>query len=1182
MMTSPLEIHLLGPVEILYQGKPVEINRRMERAILYILAAEQKPISRTTLIDLFWPDDDQINTRRALRTALSRLRNELPLQDLLLTELDQVGLDLQKCRVDLVRFSQLYRSLQHILSAFHESRGLPAQIAHQVQEALDLWRAETIILGDDLTPYPRVEAWRQSLDKELNQNRRLLMRKLGKHYQASGRPEQALEQFIQLGRMDPLDVSLHLTILKILTSLGRHQEVIDYCDSLEVIYEEQYNLTLPDQILSQYQYSQIQFRASKEKKPQEWPTALTMQLQLIGRQIEVEQLQNAYYQGGVIVVKGELGSGKTRLVKELFMTLSPRPFLFLAPAIEMENILPLSPIIHGLRHHVTEDIWQEVDEIWANQISLMLPEILNIRKDLDPSQYSVLPPGKQYLFDALRHVFHLITTNKGRMLFFLDDAQWADKQTLQAIKYISLHGFFESHGLLVIAYRPEEPNPDLDEMIDQLYRSASISIINLNGLSPDDLNLLAQQVFESQPSMAFIAQLYRETNGNPFLALEIIRDILDRPEDTASFESHLPLPESVHALIRQRLKRMAPESRHLLLCAAVIGGNFPADFLLSIADMDNPSEIDAIEPLVEAGFVHMTGEDESGWVTLQFGHEKMREVILKEASPLKLQLLHQQVAEYLQTTSRCNAKSSVIARHYLTAGEIKHAFDWLLKAAKYAWTLGAKEDAINAYHQAEKLLQIDEEGIFIKKDIFKLYKEWSNFAYEANIIEMMEETGVKLQNYGEKWHDPLMIGFSHIALANASFLRIKMDSGLKLIEKAIKNLEKTGNREALIQAIARKGACHWWKNQFNETIQAANTIVDISETIEIDSPEMLSHRFYARHMIGMSLYAKGNAKATLAYAQETYDRFYSKINSFNRMRMLNMMAFTHLISAKYKTCEHFVNLGFEITHALDNAFVNESLLMILARIEIIQGHLDEAYIHSTELLRLGEQSNRTHVIVGANSLLGDIFNILQNYSKALQFYRLAQVRAGTSNQSIQRIGNDLQLARLLSLMGQQEEAQEIIQKIHTVTRKAGMMQLYSLVLSVSGFYKIFVHDLDEALTAFQKSAEMAVQNGLQYEHVWTMIGRCRIALSKRQFDLAEEYINDVLEESQRLNTVWQKLHGLQLCSELHKATQRPTLKKYRKMFTTLMEEFEAHTQSDPLKKDFLNAKRLWEEGHHYP
>jgi tetratricopeptide (TPR) repeat protein len=409
-----------------------------------------------------------------------------------------------------------------------------------------------------------------------------------------------------------------------------------------------------------------------------------------------------------------------------------------------------------------------------------------------------------------------------------------------------------------------------------------------------------------------------------------------------------------------------------------------------------------------------------------------------------------------------------------------------------------------------------------------------------------------------------------------------MDTGLELIEKAIINLNKTEDHEALIQAIARRGACYWWKNQFNETIQAANTILEICETIDDDSQEMLSHRFFARHMIGMSLYAKGDAKATLAYAQETYDRYFSKINAFNRMRMLNMMSYAHLISANYKTCEHYVGLGFEITHALDNAFVNEMLLMILAQAEVIQGHLDEAYIHSIELLQLGEQYNRTHVIIAANSLLGDIFNLLQNYSKALQYYRLAQVRAGITNQTIQRFGNDLQLARLLSLMGQQEEAQEIIQTKLVAARKAGMMQIYSLALSISGFCEILTHDFDEGLGDLQESAEVAVHNGLPYELVWSKVGRCRIALSKRQFDLAEEYIHDVMEESQRLNTAWQKLHGLQLCSQLHHATQRPTLQKYRDMFETLMEELETHTQSDPLRKDFLNAKRLWEEGHHYP
>lgn len=168
----------------------------MERTILYYLAAENGPVSRPTLINLLWTDADEIDHRGALRTALSRLRNELPEEDVIVTELDQVWLDAGCCWVDLVEFISSYNSLKNVLRAYQESRTLPVQIIQQIEDALALWRGDEILKGDNLTTYPEIENWRRSLNQTLSHQRRTLMETLAKHYQASGRLEQALDYFV--------------------------------------------------------------------------------------------------------------------------------------------------------------------------------------------------------------------------------------------------------------------------------------------------------------------------------------------------------------------------------------------------------------------------------------------------------------------------------------------------------------------------------------------------------------------------------------------------------------------------------------------------------------------------------------------------------------------------------------------------------------------------------------------------------------------------------------------------------------------------------------------------------------------------------------------------------------------------------------------------------------------------
>ena len=247
--SSPLKINLLGPVEITIKGRPLKIRRRMERAILYYLAAENRPVSRTALIDLLWHDEDEIDHRGALRTALSRLRSELPNEEMIQTELDQVWLDGARYRSDLIDFKSSFESLKNVLRTYQNNPILPGQIVEQIEEALGLWRGEKILQGDNLSAYLEIENWQRSLNRRLSHQRRTLMEKLAHHYRASGRLDRALDLFVQLGKMDLFDVMYHLSVLDILTQMRRFQEAVDYCDALEIAYEREYNAPLPETIL---------------------------------------------------------------------------------------------------------------------------------------------------------------------------------------------------------------------------------------------------------------------------------------------------------------------------------------------------------------------------------------------------------------------------------------------------------------------------------------------------------------------------------------------------------------------------------------------------------------------------------------------------------------------------------------------------------------------------------------------------------------------------------------------------------------------------------------------------------------------------------------------------------------------------------------------------------------------
>lgn len=1180
MSHSLLEIHLLGPIEIKYEDEPLQIRRRIERTLLYILAVEHKPISRTTLIDMLWPEADQTDPRGALRTALSRLRNELPEPDLILTELDQVWLDINRTEIDLINFESYYQSLQRSLTPYQENRPLPAQLFNQIKEALALWHGSTLLEGDNLDIYSEVEHWRQMQNMKLTHQRKFLMGRLAKHYQAAGHLENALDLFFQLGQMDLLNVPIHLSIIKLLTNLGRHEEAVDYCDTLEKLYERNYNAPLPESILEYCHSLEAQITTDKKAPEKHWPIPLTMYLQLIGREAELNQLQDAFLRGGMAVIQGELGTGKTRLVQELFQTLDPQPTLLIAPSQEMENALPFSPIIHCMRRHVPNETWKEIDTVWANQLSLLFPELSEIRTDCNPSNRLNLSSGKQPIFDALHHILSLVARQSGRLLFFLDDAQWADKQTLEALSYLMAQDFFVKHGLLILAARPEEQNRYLEEMIGQFHRTQSLEIITLDGLSSKELRILAQQALDKTPSEFFINKLHRETNGNPFMAIEVIRTILDRQVDLENLtaSSNLPLPASVHALIRRRLNRLGENERHILLCGAVLGNAFSLKTLLSVAHVSSDANLEILTPLIKSGFLHVTDETNPLLANLHFPHDKLQEVVLREATPVQLQILHRQAADHLVTREQASANAAVIANHYLAGGEIKEAFNWYLQAAAYDWSLGTREETLKAYRQAESLLENAPEHYFTIDDVLHLYQQWSEFAYQSNQIDMLEETGIKLQYHGGSENHPLLLGVSQLALANACLLRTKIPSGLNLIEKSIKYLQIANNQKVLTEAFLRQGILYYWNENYEGTLKSSENMMTICNTLPTEGSYQVSYEFGAKHMAAMAYYAQGNARKALNIANEIYANYYHRLDRFSRTRSLYVLAYANLISGKYQESEQFVREALKITRALDNSFMEEILLVILSKAEVIQGYLDSAYAHASRALKLGEINQNEFTTVAANSVMGDIYFALRNYAHAIQYYRMAQVREGMTSSSLHGMRNNVRLARTLVHINQTQEAKEIILATLDITERTGMWQLYTQALLVSGICCVNERNLPTAEHKFSKAGNLADEKGLPYEKVWSKIGWAQLAMAWHQWDHAEGIIKEVIGDSLNLNMTWHALDGIKLYAQLSKLdNQRTAFEEYLPTFNTLINHAEKHCQTEPLRQDFHNAKQYWQE-----
>jgi ABC-type oligopeptide transport system substrate-binding subunit len=206
-------------------------------------------------------------------------------------------------------------------------------------------------------------------------------------------------------------------------------------------------------------------------------------------------------------------------------------------------------------------------------------------------------------------------------------------------------------------------------------------------------------------------RLLRDTAGNPFFTLEILRALLDQQRLDVALradeDSDLPLPATLREFILRRLVPLSPQARSLLNLAAVVGRTFGWKTLLRASGQDREVVLVAIEELLAHVIIHAVGEG-----LFDFDHEKIRSVVYQDLSDPRRRHLHTMIAQTLeQIDGEQGTHVASIAYHYLHSDVPAPALPFLILAGDKANRLQAYSEADQHYLHALDLalLQPDQE-----------------------------------------------------------------------------------------------------------------------------------------------------------------------------------------------------------------------------------------------------------------------------------------------------------------------------------------------------------------------------------------------------------------------------------------------------------------------------------------
>jgi DNA-binding SARP family transcriptional activator/tetratricopeptide (TPR) repeat protein len=694
MTPAMVEIRVIGELEIRLAGTKAELPAsRRARALLGWLAIHPGRHPRSRLAGLFWPDVPEASARASLRSAIWALRTALGpvFGGYLHTDRDSVTLAGADLRVDL-------REVRRLLAD-----GQPAA-------ALERCRGDILPELDD--------EWLDEARDDVHRVMAAALRDLSERAMAAGDQAAAVGWAQRRAALRPLDEAAGADLIKALLTAGDGPAALEAFRDLRRRLDDDLGVSvsaataaLVAALLSAAgQPGQIGVDQPPAHRPQDtW--AITPSAGLAGRERELAELGAAWQRtrggcGGSVVLAGEGGIGKTRLVEELqadvTRTAADHIVVAAATAAGLGRPAPFALWTEALSDVVTMTGPPADTPAWAGRLARIVPALGPSGDQLPATSASPSPQlERAQLCEAVVQFLGWASHQRPVLLAF-EDLHHADAASLELIAYAGRR-LSRMPVLFVLTRRLLPPRPDLDAVLGVLgSRGALLARIELGPLPLDAARAVVRGLADLPEEV--IEEIVALAAGSPLLTTEMAR---------AAARSGGGVASGLSGAVRQAMGMLTGQARVFIEFAAVAGRDLDR-FEAGALPLRNPAS--AAAEALGSGLLR-TGEGRTG-----FRHALLRDVVYDEIpDPIRARL-HGELAQVLRRQGqqpdpgqrrtrgvRRGIRAAEIARHFRLAGQDQKAVSQLLQAARDARAVAAMSDAAGFLAEAAQITPHDPE-----------------------------------------------------------------------------------------------------------------------------------------------------------------------------------------------------------------------------------------------------------------------------------------------------------------------------------------------------------------------------------------------------------------------------------------------------------------------------------------
>lgn len=853
------------------------------------------------------------------------------------------------------------------------------------------------------------------------------------------------------------------------------------------------------------------------------PEALNSDL-LIGREHELQVIAQAFENlgdqssnGRLIILSGEAGIGKTRLLESAILQASERDVsVHFTSCAEREAARPFALVRQLLLHlcglSETASSGEKVEQLTATLAAF--PTLNAASAPWLPALQTLLAPEnvspsldeetrKNLIVQGVVEIYRALCQEAPRLLL-VDDAQWLDESSSAALNALAREVLPHTRLLILVAHWPGWSHDWPEEANQQKCK--------LNGLNEEQCRQLIENLIGAALPPTVITTLVTRSGGNPYYLREVLQELIEAghlQRQNESWQASATLgdfvvPDSIYGALVARLDRLDVPARSTLQNGAVAGLEFPFRLLEVLSPEIKSSlpttlrRLETLEFLVEA-------EPPPQWIS-RFRHAAMREVAYDALLLAERKTRHAQIAIWLEETYRGREVEAAahLAHHHTKAGQSLRAAHFGMQAGHEARSLFANADALRFFEQALALLDDSEQARTLSIEA------------HAGIGEVQTRLG-NFETAIAAWQsalDGLNTAFlidKQAKVRGAYFLRklafcqseIGADEKAQaFLRSAFRALQKENSVEAQRERsfiVGDRAFMLYRQGRFAQAWRLGRWSYALAEQAGGED-----ERCDAANLLGVVAQAQGRIDEALGYYAQSQNAAQNCGDLSAAASAINNLGTVHFHAGRFEEAEKSWMDALQAWQKIGDSVEQAQVLNNIGHLHLARGDFNGA------LAQFGKARARFHSAkhrfgeAATLAVSGEAHLENQNISAALESLRAAQILACELDALDLLAYSGTTLAVALLEAGENQEAEREGQAALELSRSIGNPVFEGIARRTLGRLALKRDDIEEAEHELLAALELFTQNDLRPEQGRTFLALAQWHRAANRLDESEQ------------------------------------------------------------------------------